>query len=70
MSDASVPFIHKRKRRLLKPANDNEPQPGSLRSEVLIPADLPITQIEIEVFTVLIDDLTALAANDNEEVPE
>ena len=66
----SVPLIHKRKGRLPKPANDNEPQAGTLRSEVLIPADLPVTLVEIEVFAVLIDDLTAFAANDNEEVPE
>ena len=66
----SVPLIHKRKGRLPKPANDNEPQTSPLRSEVLIPADLPITLVEIEVFAVLIDDLTALAANDNEEVTE
>jgi hypothetical protein len=66
----SDPLIHKRTKRLPKPANDNAPRTGALRSEVLIPADLPITQAEIEVFAALMDDLAALAANDNEEVPE
>jgi len=66
----SVPLVSKLKGRLPKPANDNESPTGALRSEVLIPADLPITRIEIEVFAALIDDLIALAANDNEEVPE
>jgi len=37
---------------------------------VLIPKDLPITQTEIEVFALLLDDLAGLAANDNEVQPE
>ena len=35
-----------------------------------IPKDLPITQMEIEVFALLLDDLAGLAANDNEVQPE
>jgi hypothetical protein len=50
-----------------KPANDNKPQLADLCSEVLIPADLPITQVEIEVFAALLDDWSGIAANDNEE---
>ncbi len=55
---------------LPRPANDNGPRPRELRAEVLIPADLPITRAEIEVFAALIDDLGVLAANDNEEQPK
>jgi hypothetical protein len=36
-----------------------------MRAKVLIARDLPVTQIEIEVFALLLDDLGALAANDN-----
>jgi hypothetical protein len=54
---------------LPKPANDNGP-PRRLRAKVLIPKDLPITQAEIEVFALLLDDLAGLAANDNGEQPE
>ena len=37
--------------------NSNRGQPGrNLRVEILIPADLPITQAEIEVFAALLDD--------------
>jgi hypothetical protein len=54
---------------LPKPANDNEAS-GALQIEVVLPNDLPITQVEIEVFALLLDDLTALAANENEEEPE
>ena len=54
---------------LPKPANDNGP-PRRLRAKVLIPKDLPITQMEIEVFALLLDDLSSLAANDNEVEPE
>jgi hypothetical protein len=51
-----------------RPANDNESRPGRLRAEVLIPRDSPITQVEIEVFAVLLDDWEGIAANDNEEL--
>jgi hypothetical protein len=51
-----------------KPANDNG-MARRLRAKVLIPSDLPVTQTEIEVFALLLDDLKDLAANDNEEVP-
>ena len=51
---------------LPKPANDNEGL-GQLRAEVLLSRDLPITQVEIEVFALLIEDLSGLAANDNED---
>ena len=54
---------------LPKPANDNGPH-RRLRARVLIPKDLPITQTEIEVFALLLDDLAGLAANDNEVQPE
>lgn len=47
------------------PANDND-EVGKLRAKVLIPKDLPVTQVEIEVFALLLDDLAGLAANDNE----
>jgi hypothetical protein len=46
-------------------ANDNEPT-GALRAEVRIPADLPITAVEIEVFAALLEDWSGIAANDNE----
>jgi hypothetical protein len=36
-----------------------------LGAKVLIPRDLPITQTELEVFALLLDDLINLAANDN-----
>ena len=48
-----------------KPANDN--CPANMAAEVLIPSDLPLTQTEIEVFAVLLDDWPAAPANDNEE---
>ena len=51
------------------PANDDR-RAGGLRAKVLIPRDLPVTQVEIEVFALLLDDLAGLAANDNEEPPE
>ena len=54
---------------LPKPANDNCPA-RRVRAKVLIPKDLPITQTEIEVFALLLDDLAGLAANDNEVQPE
>jgi hypothetical protein len=41
-----------------------------MRVKVLIPKDLPVTQAEIELFALLVDDLMALAANDNEEPPK
>jgi hypothetical protein len=37
-----------------------------MSARVLIPRNLPITQPEIEVFALLLDDLVGLAANDNE----
>jgi hypothetical protein len=52
-----------------KPANDNGAA-ASLGAKVLIPKHLPITQTEIEVFALLLDDLPSLAANDNEGQPE
>ena len=50
-----------------KPANDNKPCPSRMRAVVTIPKDSPIMQVEIEVFSFLLDDWTAIAANDNEE---
>ena len=55
--------------RLPSPANDHGGA-GKLRAKVLIPKDLPVTQMEIEVFALLLDDLDGLVANDNEEQPE
>ena len=54
---------------LPKPANDNGAA-RRMRAKVRIPKDLPVTQTEIEVFALLLDDVTALAANDNEEPPK
>lgn len=51
------------------PANDDG-DTGKLRAKVLIPKDLPVMQVEIEVFALLLDDLAGLAANDNEVPPE
>ena len=65
----SSPRTHKVLVGLPKPANDNE-APGRLRAEVLLPNDLPITQVEIEVFAILIEDLSVLPVNDNEEQPK
>jgi hypothetical protein len=53
--------------RLPVPVNDNEPPRGPLVAKVLVPKDLPITQMEIEVFSALLDDWTSTAANDNED---
>jgi len=63
----SNPPADKHPARVPKPANDNEPVSGRLRAEVLIPANSPITRVEIEVFAVLLDDWDWAAANDNEE---
>ena len=51
------------------PANDHGGD-GKLRAKMLIPKDLPVTQVEIEVFALLLDDLAGLVANDNEEMPQ
>lgn len=48
------------------PANDNGAAPR-LRAKVLIPKGIPVTQTEIEVFALLLDDLAGIAANDNGE---
>ena len=50
-----------------KPANDNESCSGGMCAIVTIPKDSPLLQVEIEVFAALLDDWTAMAANDNEE---
>jgi hypothetical protein len=52
---------------LPSPANENTPDSVMFRVQVLIPRDLPLTQTEIEVFALLLDDWDGLAANDNEE---
>jgi hypothetical protein len=49
------------------PANDND---SRLRAVVLIPANSPVTQVEIEVFSALLEGWDGLAANDNEEQPK
>jgi hypothetical protein len=60
---------HRRAISVSEPANDNAPR-QRLRAKVLVPDDLPITQAEIEVFALLLDDAVHLAANDNEETSE
>lgn len=55
----------KRAASLPEPANDNG-RARRLRAQVLISHDLPISQTEIEVFAMLMDDLVSVAANDNE----
>ncbi len=62
----SVPRAPSRKACLPDPANDNEPRNGPIRAIVLIPKDLPVTQVEIEVFAALLDDWSGIPANDNE----
>ena len=62
----STPRVPRRAARLPVPANDNKPQHSGLRADVLIPQDLPVTQAEIEVFAVLLDDWDCPAGNDNE----
>ena len=54
---------------LPEPANDNAAR-RKIRAKVLIARHLPVTQTEIEVFALLLDDLASLAANDNEDKPE
>ena len=65
----SHPADHESAIPLPKPANDVGGT-GKLQVKVLIPKDLPVTIVEIEVFALLLDDLADLAANDNEEPPE
>lgn len=65
----SHPADHESAIPLPKPANDDGGT-GKLRAKVLIAKDLPVTQVEIEVFALLLDDLADLAANDNQEQPE
>jgi hypothetical protein len=66
--DPALP-TSKRAKSLLKAANDNGVG-RRIRAKVLMPKHLPITQAEIEVFALLLDDLANLVANDNEEQPE
>lgn len=61
----SVPRDPKRKSPV--PANDNDAPAAQITAKVLIPRDLPVTQVEIEVFAALLDDWSGVAANDNEE---
>ena len=68
MSDTIPP--RKKSALVPKPENDNESCPDRMRVIVTIPKDSPITQIEIEVFSALLDDWTRIPANDNEEVPK
>jgi hypothetical protein len=67
--DPAFPRCKKRRVPVPEPANDNG-LAGGIRAEVLISKDSPITQMEIEVFALLLDDLVNLAANDNEGQPE
>jgi len=59
------PPPHRRATPLPEPANDNG-KTRRIRADVLIASDLPVSQTEIEVFALLMDDLASLAANDNE----
>jgi hypothetical protein len=53
------------------PANGNAGKRGqNLRAETLIAADSPVTQNEIEVFAVLLDDWDAILAECNREIVE
>jgi len=45
-------------------ANDNGAHPP-VRVEVVIPANLPIQRVEIEIFAELLECLQGLVANDN-----
>lgn len=63
------PSGHQNPARLPNPANDNG-RGVRLRAKVLVPKDLPVTQMEIEVFALLLDDLKGLVTNDNEDRPE
>ncbi len=65
----SHPADHESAIPLPTPANDNG-DIGRMRAKVLIPKDLPVTQVEIEVFALLLDDLADLAANYNQEPPQ
>ena len=62
----STPRVPRHPTRLPAHANDNKSPQGDLRSEVVIPQDLPVTQAEIEVFAMLLDDWDSPADNDNE----
>lgn len=57
-------------RRPRPPANDNTRQANPLGAEVLIPADTPITDGEIEVLAALLDDWDMSFANDNERMSQ
>jgi hypothetical protein len=65
---ADEPLFPNPKRAMPLPeaANDNSTA-RKLRARVLISGQLPITQTEIEVFALLLDDLASLVANDNED---
>ncbi|MBU6445262.1 MAG: hypothetical protein KGR48_15250 [Alphaproteobacteria bacterium] len=65
----SHPADHEGTIPLPNPANDDGGA-DKPRVKVLIPKDLPVTQVEIEVFALLLDDLAGLAANDTEEPPQ
>jgi len=61
-SDTHIPRID-----ISKPANSNARRDtGKLTAEILIPKDLPITQIEIEVVAALLDDWDSLLADGEE----
>lgn|GEM_PF-6659621 len=49
------------------PANDNRKPRKRLRVAAQFPQSLAIQWVEIEVFAQLLDDLSALVANDNQE---
>ena len=48
-------------------SNDNGPQDSGLKVKVVIPDDIPVTQVEIEVFAALLDSWPETPVNDNEE---
>jgi hypothetical protein len=62
--DPVIP-LHKHATRFSTPANDNG-RTRRMRAKVLIARNLPVTQAEVEVFALLVDDLAGFATNDNE----
>ena len=63
----SVKLPFRKTRKAVRPiaANANEPPGMRMWAKVLIPMDSPIMQAEIEVFSALLDDCIAIAANNN-----
>jgi hypothetical protein len=56
--------------RCLPPKRAVSTEKRKLRSEVLIPKDSPITQVEIEVFAARLDDWGSLLAECDKDIPK